>query len=83
MSTYHSLLAAVPQSTPTGWMSDAAAAASEAAAAPTLPRRPRAGAAIASVVMTSVLFASVTLGMTSMAPDGDQLVAQAHAVPRS
>ena len=50
---------------------------------PSLPRRPRAGAAIASAVVTCSLFASVVLGMTSMAPDGDQLVAQAHSVPRS
>jgi len=59
------------------------AAAQSAHTAPSLPRRPRAGAAIASVTVTCALFASVVLGMTSMAPDGDPLVAQAHSVPRS
>jgi hypothetical protein len=83
MSMYYSLLADAPKSTDAGWMADAATAASEAAAVPSLPRRPRAGAAVASVTVTCALFASVVLGMTSMAQDGDPLVAQAHSVPRS
>ena len=83
MSMYYSLLADAPKSNDAGWMADAAVAASEAAATPTLPRRPRVGAAIASVTVTCALFASVVLGMTSMAQDGDQVVAQAHAVARS
>ena len=79
MTTYHSLLATAPQSARTGWMADAAAAT----AAPSLPRRPRAGATIASVVMSGALFASVALGMTSMAKDREQLVAPASATSRA
>ncbi len=48
-----------------------------------LPRRPRFGAAIVSFVMTGALFATVVLGMTSMAKDRDPLVAQAHATSRT
>ena len=53
----------------------------QSAAAPArLPRRQRLGSAVASVAVTSVLFAGVVLGMTSMSDDGSPLVAQAHAV---
>ena len=53
----------------------------QSAAAPArLPRRQRLGSAVASVAVTSVLFAGVVLGMTSMSDDGSSLVAQAHAV---
>ena len=45
-----------------------------------LPRRQRLGSAVASVAVTSVLFCSVVLGMTSTSDDGRQLIAQAHAV---
>ncbi len=83
MTTYYSLLTVAPQSTDAGWMADAAAAASEAATVPTLPHRARVVPAIASVVVTGVLFASVVLGMTSMAQDDGQLVAQSHSIPRS
>ncbi|MCK9684874.1 hypothetical protein [Scleromatobacter humisilvae] len=48
-----------------------------------LPRRPRFGAAIVSVAMTGALFATVVLGMTSMAKDREQLVAQVHATTRT
>ena len=83
MSTIYSLLAAVPQSNDAGWMVDAAAAASRAADVPSLPCRPRIGAVIASVVVTGVIFASVTLGMTSMVKDPELLVAQSHATSRT
>ena len=53
----------------------------QSAAAPArLPRRQRLGSAVASVIVTSVLFGSVVLGMTSTSDDGRQLIAQAHAV---
>ena len=58
-------------------------AGQDATRQPALPRRSRIGAAVASALVSGVLFGSVVLGMTSMAPDGDQLVAQAHSVPRS
>ena len=46
---------------------------------PALPRRPRLGSAIASVVVTCALFSGVVLGMTAMGQDGQQIVAQGHA----
>ena len=46
---------------------------------PGLPRRARLGSAIASALVTGVLFGSVVLGMTSMGDDGREIVAQAHA----
>ena len=48
-----------------------------------LPRRPRIGSAIASALVTGVLFGSVVLGMTSMGDDGRQIVAQAHGAARA
>jgi hypothetical protein len=48
-----------------------------------LPRRPRIGSAIASALVTGVLFGSVVLGMTSMGDDGRQVVAAAHAPIRT
>jgi hypothetical protein len=44
-----------------------------------LPRRPRVGSAIASALVTGVLFGGVVLGMTSTGDDGRQLVAPAAA----
>ena len=54
-----------------------------AAGQPRLPRRPRIGSAIASVLVTGVLFASVVIGMTSMGGDVARIVAQAHAATRA
>ena len=50
---------------------------------PALPRRPRIGSAIASALVSGVLFGSVVLGMTSMGDGGRQVVAQAHAAVRT
>ncbi len=50
---------------------------------PALPRRPRIGSAIASALVSGVLFGSVVLGMTSMGDDGRQVIAQAHAAVRT
>ena len=58
-------------------------AAQSASTVASLPRRPRFGAAIVSFLMTGALFATVVLGMTSMAKDRDPLVAQAHATSRT
>jgi len=44
-----------------------------------LPRNSRTCAAIASVLVTGVLFGSVVMGMTSMRDDAPQIVAQARA----
>lgn len=44
-----------------------------------LPRRSRIGSAIASAVMTGLLFASVVMGMTSTGEEARQIVAQAPA----
>ena len=46
---------------------------------PELPRRSRTGSAIASALVSGVLFGSVVLGMTSMGEAGPRLVAQASA----
>jgi hypothetical protein len=46
---------------------------------PVLPRRSRVGSAIASALVSGVLFGSVVLGMTSMGDGGPRLVAQANA----
>jgi hypothetical protein len=46
---------------------------------PVLPRRSRIGSAIASAVVSGVLFGSVVLGMTSMGETGRHVVAQASA----
>ena len=61
----------------------AAAAESTTTRQPGLPRRPRLGSAIASALVTGVLFGSVVLGMTSLSDDGRQVVAQAHAPTRT
>ncbi len=61
----------------------AAAQSANAAARPTLPRRPRVGSAIASAVVTCALFGAVVLGMTSTGEQGAQIVAQAHAAART
>ena len=50
---------------------------------PGLPRRARLGSAIASALVTGVLFGSVVLGLTSMGDEGREIVAQAHAPTRS
>jgi hypothetical protein len=44
-----------------------------------LPRNSRTCAALASVLVTGVLFGSVVMGMTSMGDDAPQIVAQARA----
>ena len=46
---------------------------------PALPRRSRIGAAVASALVSGVLFGSVVLGMTSMGEAGPSFVAQASA----
>ena len=43
------------------------------------PRRSRIGSAIASALVTGVLFGSVVVGMTSTGGDARQIVAQARA----
>jgi hypothetical protein len=50
---------------------------------PVLPRRSRIGSAIASALVSGVLFGSVVLGMTSMGETGPRLVAQASAAARA
>ena len=44
-----------------------------------LPRRSRIGSAIASAVVTGLLFGSVAMGMTSTGDEARQIVAQATA----
>ena len=53
------------------------------ATAPALPRRPRIGSAIASVVVTCGVFASVVLGMTATGPGTEQMLAQGHFAART
>ena len=43
------------------------------------PRRARIASAIASVLVTGVLFGSVVVGLTSLGDDAPQVVAQARA----
>ena len=54
-------------------------AGQDATRRPALPRRSRIGAAIASALVSGVLFGSVVLGMTSMGEAGPRFVAQASA----
>jgi len=57
----------------------AARSTNPAATGPTLtPRRSRIGSAIASAMVSGILFGSVVMGMTSMADDAPQIVAQAR-----
>ena len=46
---------------------------------PQLPRRNRIGSALASSLITAVLFGSVVIGMTSMADDGQTMAGAAAA----
>ena len=58
----------------------AAASTTPAAGRPTpSQRRARIGSAIASVLVTGVLFGSVVMGMTSMGGDARQVIARASA----
>jgi len=63
------------QATPAATPSTTPAADREA----TLPRSSRTCSAIASVLVTCVLFGSVVMGMTSLGDGARQIVAQAHA----
>ena len=62
--THFNTQATAAQSTP---------AAARQAAPATLPRRGRLGAAIASVLVTTLVIGSVVVGMTDMATDGTQM----------
>jgi hypothetical protein len=48
-----------------------------------MPRRQRIGSAVASAVVSGVLFGSVVLGMTAPGDDGRQIVGQSHATTRA
>ncbi len=54
-------------------------AGQDATRQPALPRRSRIGAAVASALVSGVLFGSVVLGMTSMGEAAPSFVAQASA----
>lgn len=64
----------------------AAAESSRAVATPTPARTPRCqriGSAIASVLVSGVLFGSVVLGMTAMGGEGQRVIVESPAATRA
>ena len=66
----------------TAFTTTAAAATRQTAPAP-LARRGRLGAALASVLVTTLVIGSVVLGMTDLAADGTQLAVVATSAQRA